>query len=109
MTRQSSRSSLPPSSAAGTDIDEPQELRARARILAETAEHLRGDHADAALVHAAGGHAFVRALDHHADAERLQHALDAAGDLRGHLFLDLEATGIGIDHARQLADADHLA
>ena len=63
----------------------------------------------AALVHAARGHAFVRGLDHHADAARLQHVVDAVGDLRGHLFLHLEAARIGLDHARQLADADDLA
>ena len=31
------------------------------------------------------------------------------GDLRGHLFLHLEAARVGLDHARELADADDLA
>src|SRR5690606_15558473 len=66
-------------------------------------------HAHAALVHAAGGHALVAAVDHHAHAVRRQRALDAAGDLCGHLLLHLEATGIGLDHARELADPHHLA
>src|SRR5690606_24353508 len=78
-------------------------------VLAEGAEHGRGDHADSALVHAAGGHALVAADHDHADAARLQHALDAAGDLRGHLLLHLEATGVGVHDPRQLADAHDLA
>ena len=38
----------------------------------------------------------------------LQHVVDAVRDLRGHLFLHLEAARIGVDHARELADADDL-
>src|SRR5690606_26769395 len=79
------------------------------RVVAEGAEHLRGHHAHAALVHAAGGHALVRADDHHAHAARLQHPLDAARDLRGHLLLHLEAARVGVHHPRELADADDLA
>ncbi len=56
---------------------------------------------------AARGHAFVRADHDHADATRLQHLLDAARDLRGHFFLDLEAARIGFDHAREFRDPDH--
>ena len=40
---------------------------------------------------------------------RLQHRLDAVGDLRGHLLLHLEAPRERFDHARELADAHHLA
>src|SRR3546814_191625 len=90
-------------------VQEAQELGARARILAEAAEHLRRHHAHPALVDAARGHAFVGGLDHHADAAWLEHAFDHRGDLRGHLFLHLEAARIGFDHARKLADAHHLA
>jgi hypothetical protein len=91
------------------DVDEVQKLGAGAGVVAEAAEHLRGDHADAALVDAARGHAFMAALDDHADATGLQHLLDAARDLRGHLFLHLEAPRIGLDHAGKLADTDHGA
>ena len=62
---------------------------------------------DAGLVHAARGHALVRRLDHHGDAARLQHFLHGVGDLGRELLLDLQALGEGIDHARELADADH--
>src|SRR3546814_9093981 len=98
------RSRLPPGL-----VQEAQELGARARILAEAAEHLRRHHAHPALVDAARGHAFVGGLDHHADAAWLEHAFDRRGDLRGHLFLHLEAARIGFDHARELADAHPLA
>ncbi len=46
-------------------------------------------------------------IDDHADAARLQHLVDAGGDLRGELFLYLEAPREAIDHPRELADADH--
>ena len=46
-------------------------------------------------------------LDHHADALGLQHLGDGVGDLRGHLFLDLQPSGIGVDDPRQFADPDH--
>jgi hypothetical protein len=36
----------------------------------------------------------------------LQGVFDAVGDLRGELFLHLEAAGEAVDHAGQLADAD---
>ncbi len=46
-------------------------------------------------------------VDHDSYAARLEHLVDAAGNLRGKLFLHLEAAGVAIDHARQLADAHH--
>src|SRR5690606_30095498 len=90
-------------------VEEAQELGAGARVVAEAAEHLRGHHAHPALVDAARGHALVAGLDHHAHAARRQHLLDALRDLRGHLFLHLEAARVGFHHARELADAHHLA
>ena len=38
----------------------------------------------------------------------LQHVVDAVRDLRGQLLLHLEAARVGVDHARELADADDL-
>ena len=61
------------------------------------------------LVHAARRHAVVDRLDDDADAVRLEHLVDRIGDLRGELLLDLQAPGIDLDHARELADADHAA
>src|SRR6056297_4117600 len=82
-------------SAAGSGsaavVDHAQEFRARAGVLADGAEHLARDHRYTGLVDAAGGHALVLGLDHHADALRLQHVLDGIGDLGGHLLLHLEA------------------
>ena len=58
---------------------------------------------------AARRHALMRRLDHHGDALGLQNMLDAIGDLRAHLLLHLQAARIGIHHAGELGDADHLA
>src|SRR3546814_3764774 len=80
-----------------------------ARVFTETAEHLRGHHADPALVDAARGHALMLRHHHHAHALRFEHALDAAGDLRGHLLLQLQAAGEHIHYPCQFADAHHLA
>jgi hypothetical protein len=91
------------------DIDEAQELGAGARVLAEAAEHLEVTMLTPRL--------WMPRVVMHSCApstttptpQRLQHVLDALGDLRGHLLLHLEAARVGLDHARQLADADHLA
>src|SRR6185436_5243117 len=48
---------------AVADLDEGQELAAGSRIAAEGAEHVAGDHGDAALVDAARRHALVDGLD----------------------------------------------
>ena len=60
-------------------------------------------------MHAARRHAVMRRLDDDADALRLEDVIDGVGDLRRHLFLDLQTLGIDVDDARQLADADHAA
>ena len=54
-------------------------------------------------------HAVVRRLDNDADALRFQDVINGVGNLRRHLFLNLQAAGIDVDNARQLADADHAA
>src|SRR5262245_30515267 len=89
-------------------VDEPEELGPGPGILAERSQHLAGDHRYAAFVDAARGHALVDGVDHDANAAGLQYIVDAAGNLRGELFLHLEAAGVDVDHARELADADHL-
>jgi hypothetical protein len=45
-------------------------------------------------------------LDDHADALWPQRLGDGTGNLRRHALLDWEPAGIGLDHARELADAD---
>src|SRR5438445_785639 len=84
-----------------------QELAPSLAIVAEGAQHAAGHHGDVGLVHAARGHALVRRLDDHGDAARLQDLLQRVGDLGRELLLDLQAIGIGVDHAGELADADH--
>ena len=86
--------------------DHGQEFAARLAVVAEGAQHAAGHHGDVGLVHAARGHALVRRLDDDGDAARLQHFLQRVGDLRRELLLDLQAVGVGIDHAGELADAD---
>ena len=73
----------------------------------EVAQHGRGDHGDAGLVHAARGHALMCGLDHDRHALGLQHFLDGVGDLGVHLLLHLQPPGIGFHHPRQLGDSHH--
>ena len=40
-------------------------------------------------------------FEHHADALRLQHFLNGIGNLRRHLFLNLQPLGVDFYHARQ--------
>src|ERR1700733_12394426 len=84
------------------DIDELQELRAGARVAAENADHAAGHHRHATLVNAARGHALVLRVNDHAHAARLEHLINAGGDLCGEFFLYLETPGVAIHHARQL-------
>src|SRR3546814_17897521 len=67
-------------------VQEAQELGARARILAEAAEHLRRHHAHPALVAAARGPAFEGGLDQHADAAGTEQPVDPPGETRGQLY-----------------------
>ena len=60
-------------------------------------------------MNSAGRHALVHSLHNDGYAFRLQHVLDAVGNLRCHLFLYLESTCECFDDARQFADTDHLA
>ena len=63
----------------------------------------RGD--GVGFLDAAHGHAGVHRLDDDRDAERLQGILDAVADLLRQALLDLQAAGIGLDHARDLGQA----
>src|SRR5262249_41030873 len=66
------------------------------------AEHAAGDHCHAGFVHAARGHALMCAFEHDGGTERLEHAVDAARDLRGHAFLNLQPFGIDVDQPGEL-------
>ena len=41
-------------------------------------------------------------IDYHGDAARLQFVIQRVGNLRGELFLDLQALGIAVEQTRQL-------
>ncbi len=61
------------------------------------------------LLDAAHHHAQVLRLDHHRHAQRLERLLDAVADLDRQPLLHLQPARIGIDHARDLRQADDLA
>src|SRR5688500_19873972 len=89
-------------------FDEAQELGVGVGVFAESSDHLAGDHGHAALVYSARGHALMGGIDHHTHPARSEYLIDAACDLRGELFLHLEASCITVHDACQLADADDL-
>src|SRR5712671_4393189 len=86
-----------------------EEFLPRQRIVAKTTQHPAGDQIGARLVDAARRHAVMRRLDDHGDALGFEDIVDRIGDLRRQLFLDLQPLGIDVDHAGELADADHPA
>src|SRR5216683_8428792 len=88
--------------SAARRADHRQHLASGRRIGAKDAEHPARHHADPGLVDAAGGHALMRRLDDHRDALGLQYLIERVGDLRRHLFLNLQALGIDFDEPRQL-------
>ena len=73
----------------------------------ECSEHTAGDHGHLGLMHASGCHAFVRRLNHNADAMGLESGVEAIGDLRRHFFLNLQAARKCVDQTGELGDADH--
>jgi magnesium chelatase family protein len=87
--------------------DRRQEFLPRLGMIAKHAEHAARHHGDARPVHAARGHALVRRFGDHGDAVRLEHRVEAGGDLGGHFLLDLQAAGIDLDQPRQLRNPDH--
>src|SRR5262245_36013766 len=92
----------------GPDIDELQEFRPRAGILPERARHSAGHHRYATLVYASGRHAFMDCIHNDTDTARLEHVIDAVGDLGCQLLLNLESPGIALDDPCELADTHHL-
>src|SRR5690606_4721691 len=89
-------------------VNEAQKLCSRACIVAEGAQHFACDHRNAALVHAASGHALMDGVDDDADTTWLENFVDAVSDLSGELLLDLEPSRVAVYHASKLADAHHL-
>ncbi len=63
--------------AGAFDVDEAQELGARAGIGTESADMLAGHHRHPALVHAARRHALMDRVDDDADSAGLEHFVDA--------------------------------
>src|SRR4051812_25444348 len=88
-------------------IDGRQEFLTGLGLGPEYSQHTAGDHRHIRFVHTPRRHAFVGGLDNNADAKRLQHAAEAFGDLRRHLFLNLQTLCVDVDKARQLRDANY--
>src|SRR5579864_136460 len=89
--------------------DQVEEFRARARVLAEGAEHARGDHLAARLLHTPHLHAEVTGLDDDANPPGRERPVERLRDLLRHLLLKLQAVGEDADQARDLAQANDLA
>src|SRR3954447_11442669 len=84
------RSAQAPTSLAGSGRH-AEEFLAGQGIVTEASQHAAGDEVGAGLMYAAGGHAVMHSLDNNADTLWLENVVDGIGDLRGHLFLDLQA------------------
>src|SRR5437763_5683978 len=95
------------SKGARFQIDRREKLGARFDARAERSQHASSHHADLRLVNASCSHAFMRGLDHHANAERLEHDVETLGDLGGHFLLDLEPLGIDVNEPNELGNANN--
>jgi hypothetical protein len=82
-----------------------EEFLTSQRVVAKAAQPATAHEIAVRLVHAARRHAVMRRLDNYADALRFQDVIDRVGNLRGHLFLNLQAPGIDVDHRQLLARA----
>src|SRR5262245_56907138 len=98
-------------------VDGRQELLTGRRLGPEGSQHTAGHHRYVGFMHSSGGHAFVRGFHHHAHSERLEHAVEARGDLGGHFLLNLKPLRIDVHEtyefgnshnplARQVADVN---
>ena len=85
---------------------EGEELGPGGGVLAELAEQPRGDRVRPLGAGAADAHAGVLGLDHDADAERVELALQVVGDLAGQPLLGLHPAGVEVDGAGQLGQPD---
>src|SRR4051812_39629562 len=89
------------------EIECGQEFLPRLRLTPKHPEHAAGHETRGGLVDAARRHTAVRRLDHHGDALRLQHLVQAVRDLSREAFLDLQPLRIGFDQTRELGNAHH--
>src|SRR5258707_6050681 len=95
-------------SSAGLIAHERQEFVAGLFVVAERAEHGASNSLAVLLFHAAHLHAQVARFDDYADALRRDFFLDGFGDLAGHAFLNLQATGKHVDQPGDFAQTDYL-
>src|SRR5258705_13231679 len=79
----------------------------RFQSFSKNAQHLAGHHGDRRLMHAPGGHALVRRFDNDCYTMWLEYVVQTAGNLSGHLFLNLKAPGIDIDKPGELRNSNH--
>jgi hypothetical protein len=78
-------------------------------VVTKATQHTASNQVGAGLMDATSRHAVMLRLDDYPHALRPEDIVDGIGDLRRHLFLDLQALGIDVNHARQLGDAHHAA
>ena len=90
-------------------FDQIEELVAGTRIFQEHARESGCRRDGIRFFYAAQLHASVVGLDDDGDAQGMQGLLDAVADLDRQALLDLQAPGIGLDDARDLAQAGDLA
>src|SRR5271169_4182558 len=60
-------------------------------------------------MHAARRHAVMRRFEDDCDPLRFKDIIDRIRDLSRHLFLDLQTLSVDLNHAGELADANHTA
>src|ERR1700730_1456768 len=89
--------------------DQVEELRARARVLTERAEHAGGDELAARLLHSAHLHAEMPSLNDYTDTPGRESVVQRLRDLCGHALLKLQPVCESPDEARDLAQPDHLS
>ena len=88
-------------------IDCRQKLLASLGLAPKYSQHTAGYHCHVRFVHTPRRHAFMGSLDHHADAERFEHAAQAFRNLGRHFFLNLKTLCIDVDKASELRDSNN--
>ena len=80
-------------------VEHSQEFLACGCVFTENTQHGAGYHRHTGAVHATGGHAFMGRFNEYGNTLGLQNIINGVGNLCGKPFLNLQAAGIGIDHA----------
>src|SRR6478752_2838529 len=95
--------------AAGSQLQQLEELHPRPLLIAKGAEHGAGDRVGVLLLDTPHRHTEMCPLAHHRDTERLDLLENGVRNLVGQAFLQLQTPRENVDQPRNLAEADHLA